>query len=50
MPRLSKEQLLDRILAAIRAAGWNVVFLNSRHPYDLTIFRNEQSFRVRAYI
>jgi len=50
MARLSKQRLLDQILGAIRAAGWNVVFLSSGHPYDLTIFRNEQSYRTRLYI
>jgi putative restriction endonuclease len=47
---LRKEAILDRILAAIRAAGWNVVFLRSNHPYDLTIFKDDQSFRVRLYV
>lgn len=50
MSRLGKEALLDRLLAAIRSAGWNVVFLNDAHPYDLTIFRDDQSFRVRLYV
>jgi putative restriction endonuclease len=48
--RLSKDGLIERVIDPIRAAGWNVVFLNASHPFDLTIFRNEQSFRVRVYI
>ncbi len=50
MPRLSKEELLNRILSAIRAAGWNVIFLTGRHPYDLIVFKDERSFRVRLYV
>jgi putative restriction endonuclease len=50
VPTLSKAALLDRILSAIRAAGWNVVFLTPRHPWELAIFRNEQTFRIRLYV
>jgi putative restriction endonuclease len=50
LARLSKEALLDRILAAIRAAGWNVVFLNDTHPNDLAILRDDESFRVHLYV
>ena len=50
MARLSKEALLGRILSAVRDAGWNVIFLSARHPYDLAIFKDEQSFRVRLYV
>ncbi|MGH7151358.1 MAG: HNH endonuclease [Planctomycetota bacterium] len=50
MPRLGKEDLLERILRSVRAAGWNVVFLKGSHPYDLTVFKGEQSFRVRLYV
>jgi putative restriction endonuclease len=50
VPRLSKEELLDSILSAIRAAGWNVVFLAGRHPYDLTVFKDERSLQVRLFV
>jgi len=50
MATLSKEALLDRVINPIRAAGWNIVFLNRQHPYNLAIFKDEQSFRARLYI
>jgi putative restriction endonuclease len=50
MPRLSKEALLGRILDSVRSAGWNFVYITDRHPYDLAIFRDERSFRVRVYV
>lgn len=50
MARLRKEALLDQVLSGIKPAGWNVVFINDRHPYDLSIFRGEQAFRVRLYV
>ncbi len=50
MARLSKDDLLSRILSPIRAAGWNVIFVSRDHPFDLVIFKDEQSFRVRLYV
>lgn len=47
---LGKATLFERILSAIREAGWNLVFITATHPWDLTIFRDEQSFRVRLYV
>lgn len=50
MARLRKETLLDQVLSGIRSAGWNVVFINDTHPYHLSIFRGDQTFRVRVYV
>jgi putative restriction endonuclease len=50
MPRLTKQELLNRILPAIRAAGWNVIFVTHLHPYDLVIVKDEQTFPARLYI
>ena len=52
MPRLSKPQLFEKIFRAIQDSGWNYVLLSapSDHPLRLSLFRNEESHKVRIYI
>lgn len=50
--RLSKPQLLDTIIAAIRASGWEVVPLDTPpdHPFRLGVFTANESLNLRVYI
>jgi putative restriction endonuclease len=48
--KLTKEQLLDTVVAAIRDSGWNVLYLSEGHPFQLQMYRGDQSFRLLIYI
>ena len=48
--KLTKEQLLETVVAAIRDSGWNVLYLSEGHPFQLQMYRGDQSFRLRIYI
>jgi len=49
---LPKPELLDRLLAAIEAAGWQTLIVERSHPFLLRLFkREEQGFlNVRIYV
>ncbi len=51
-PTLSKPQLLDRLLAAIEASGWQALIISRTHPFLLRLFKREASevLNVRIYI
>ncbi len=48
--RISKSHLLQRMLAAVNASGWNAIVLSHEHPFKLSLFRGEQRVVVRCYI
>ena len=48
--RLSKSDLLDRIIAAVRASGWDAVILSDEHPFRLVILRSGQRIQLLCYI
>lgn len=48
--RISKSDLLQRILAAVKASGWNAIVLSAEHPFKLSLFRGEQRVAVLCYI
>lgn len=51
MAMLTKNQLLDLLLKAVDASGWQALLLGSGHPFGLRLFRSEQKgFDVRIYI
>jgi putative restriction endonuclease len=50
MPRPSKPVLLRIIVSSVAEAGWNVLYLDDRHPFRLQIYNDEESHRVRIYI
>ena len=48
--RLSKQQLLEKVTTAIKGCGWQYLLLNTKHPFRLRIFRNHETFTIKAYI
>jgi putative restriction endonuclease len=48
--RLSKAQLLDRVVSAVREAGAQVLFLSEEHSFDLVLQWGGRVYRVRVYI
>ncbi len=50
--RLSKTALLDRIMEAVYASGWNLIFEGapSHHPFQLRIFKADKSIAATVYI
>ena len=48
--RVSKSDLLQRIIAAVKASGWNAIVLSSEHPFKLSFFRGDQRVVVLCYI
>jgi len=49
-PLLTKSQLLETGVAAIRESGWNVLYISDSHPFQLQMYRGDQSFRLLIYI
>jgi putative restriction endonuclease len=49
-PLLTKEQLLETVVAAMRESGWNVLYLSDSHPFLLQMYRGDLSFRLLIYI
>ncbi len=49
-PLLTKSQLLETIVTAIRESGWNVLYLSDNHPFDLQMYQGDQSYRLHIYI
>lgn len=52
MARLTKPQLLAKFEDAVRAGGWNILFLSptGEHPARYRIYNDEDSFTIRVYI
>lgn len=50
--KLSKKELLDRVLAAVAAADWQALVVDRAHPFGLRLFRREAPgfIGVRVYI
>jgi len=48
--RISKSDLLQRIISAVKASGWNAIVLTSEHPFKLSLFRADQRIAVLCYI
>ncbi|HUD47354.1 MAG TPA: HNH endonuclease [Candidatus Baltobacteraceae bacterium] len=48
--RISKSNLVQRIVAAVNASGWSAIVLSSQHPFELSLFQGEQRIVVRCYI
>src|ERR1700728_5444434 len=48
--RISKANLLQRLIAAATASGWSAIILSSEHPFKLSLFRGDQRIVVRCYI
>ncbi len=48
--RLTKAQLLEVVVAAIRESGWNVLFISENHPFELQMYLESESYRLRVYI
>ena len=46
----SSPDLLQRIIAAVKASGWNSILLSSEHPFKLSLFRGDQRVVVLCYI
>ncbi len=44
--RISKPRLLQRIIVAVKASGWNAIVLSADHPFKLSLFRDGQSVSV----
>jgi len=52
MANLSKSELLDRIIQAINASGWNIFYDQglSSHPFKPRIYKDNQIRRLKIYI
>jgi putative restriction endonuclease len=48
--RLSKSDLLQRIISAVKVSGWNAIVLSSEHPFKLSLFIGDQRISVLCYI
>jgi len=48
--RITKRDLLQRIVAAVRACGWNVIVLSAEHPFRLSLFRDAPRVVILCYI
>jgi len=48
--RITKPELLQRIIAAIKASGSAAIVLDSEHPFKLSLFREDQRITILCYI
>jgi len=48
--RLSKSDLLKRLLTAAKLSGWNAIVLSSEHPFKLALFCGGQRVVALCYI
>ncbi len=48
--RISKPDLLQRVISAIKASGWSVIVLTAEHPFKLSLFRADQRISVLCYV
>jgi putative restriction endonuclease len=45
-----KPDLLYLITQAVNESGWNILYLNSEHPFKFKIYKDEESYYVKAII
>ena len=50
MPRLAKSELFERVLAAVKACGWQFIILTSQHPFRIRVFYEYEFYTIRVYI
>lgn len=50
MAILSKPQLLEVVVQSIYDCGWQVLYLNQSHPFELKIFDGEESQKLKIII
>lgn len=50
MPRLSKPQLLQKVIQAVRASGCTARVISRDHPFRLIVSDGSRSWRIRVYI
>ena len=50
MPLLTKAQLLDRVLGAIRSSRWTPLVIRGQHPFLVRAIGREESVSLRIYI
>lgn len=48
--RIGKPDLLQRIISAVKASGWNAIVLAPGHPFKLSFIRGDQRVAVLCYI
>ena len=48
--RVSKSDLLQRIISAVKVSGWNAIVLSPEHPFKLSLFHGDQRISVLCYI
>ena len=47
---LAKQDLLEKVITAIKACGWQYLLLKSDHPFRLRVFRDHETYTIRVYI
>ena len=50
MARLSKPELLAKVEEAIRASGWNLLYISTGHPRRYAIYKDDLSAIIKVYI
>ncbi len=50
MADLSKNQLLQKIAESINESGWNVIYIKTQHPFELSIFKGKENRKIRIFI
>lgn len=45
-----KKYLLDFVSEAINESGWNLIYLNDKHPFKVKIFNDTESYLVKIII
>ena len=50
MAVVSKPQLLEVVVQSIYSCGWQVLYLNQGHPFELKILDGEESQRLKIII
>src|SRR6266404_478046 len=48
--RISKGDLLQRVISAAKASGWNTIVLSPVHPFRLSLFQGNQKTLLLCYI
>jgi putative restriction endonuclease len=51
MPTIfKKKELLYFVSQAVNESGWNIIYLNNKHPFKVKIFNNTESYFVKIII
>lgn len=48
--RTSKPELLQRVIAAIKASGWAAIVLDATHPFKVSLLQEDQRITILCYI